>query len=76
LERTRPKYKGREGLPRKTYLLSEDRLMAGAVYFGMDRAAATRLDTDDWRKMATEVIGVSPEISFYHAPVTVEHAPA
>jgi len=75
-ERTAPKYKGREGLLRKTYLLSEDGLTAGAVYFWTDRAAAQRVYTDDWRKTVTEVYGVSPEISYYHAPVTVENAPA
>jgi hypothetical protein len=68
-ERTAPKYKGREGLLRKTYLLSEDGLTAGAVYLWKDRASAERCYTDDWRKMVTEV-------SFYHAPITVENAPA
>lgn len=74
-ERTAPKYKGRDGLLRKTYLLSEDGLTAGAVYFWRDRAAAERVYTDDWRKMVMEVYGVSPQITFYHAPVTVENAP-
>ena len=74
-ERTAPKYKGREGLVRKTYLLSEDGLTAGAVYFWKDRASAERVYTEDWRKMVTEVYGASPQISFYHAPVTVENAP-
>jgi hypothetical protein len=60
---------------RKTYLLSEDGLTAGAVYFWKDRASAERVYTDDWRKMVTEVYGASPQISFYHAPVTVENAP-
>ena len=44
-ERTAPKYKGREGLLRKTYLLSEDGLTAGAVYFWTDRASAERVYT-------------------------------
>src|SRR5208337_2903758 len=46
-ERTAPKYKGREGLLRKTYLLSEDGLTAGAVYFWKDRASAERVYTDE-----------------------------
>jgi hypothetical protein len=75
-ERTAPKYQGLEGLLRKTYLLSEDGLTAGGVYFWTDRAAAERVYTDDWRRMVTEVYGVCPEISFYYAPVTVENAPA
>ena len=74
-ERTAPKYKGREGLLRKTYLLSEDGLTAGAVYFWKDRASAERVYTDEWCKMVIEVYGVSPQISFYHAPVTVENVP-
>ena len=74
-ERTAPKYKAREGLLRKTYLLSEDGLTAGAVYFWTDRASAERLYTDDWRKMVTEVYGANPQVSFYHAPVTVENPP-
>ena len=60
---------------RKTYLLSEDGLTAGAVYFWKDRASAERVYTDEWCKMVTEVYGVSPQISFYHAPVTVENVP-
>lgn len=75
-ERTAPKYRGRDGLLRKTYLLSEDGLTAGAVYFWKDRASAQRVYTDEWRKLVTEVYGVSPQISFYHAPVTVENSPA
>ncbi|MCW2285781.1 hypothetical protein M2323_002330 [Rhodoblastus acidophilus] len=73
-EGTAPKYRGREGLLRKTYLLSEDGLTAGAVYFWGDRAAAERLYTEAWRETVTQVYGVAPEISFYHAPVTVENA--
>jgi hypothetical protein len=72
-ERTAPKYKGRDGLLRKTYLLSEDGLTAGAVYFWRDRAAAERVYTDDWRKTVTEFYGVSPQITFYDAPVTVDN---
>lgn len=72
-ERTAPKYRGRDGLIRKTYLLSEDGLTAGAVYFWKDRAAAERLYSEDWRQMVIGVYGVTPQIDFYHAPVTVEN---
>lgn len=72
-ECTAPKYRGREGLIRKSYLLSEDGLTAGAVYFWRDRAAAERLYSAEWREMVTGVYGVAPQIEFYHAPVTVDN---
>jgi len=50
-------------------------LTAGAVYFWKDRASAERVYTDEWCKMVTEVYGVSPQISFYRAPVSVENVP-
>jgi len=73
-ESTAPKYRGRDGLLRKTYLLSEDGLTVGAVYFWTDRVAAERLYSDAWRETVTQVYGVNPDISFYHAPVSVENA--
>jgi len=72
-EGTAPKYRDREGLIRKTYLLSDDGLTAGAVYFWTDRAAAERLYTPQWRETVTQVYGVGPDISFYRAPVSVEN---
>ena len=71
---TAPLYRGRSGLLRKHYLLSDDGLSAGAVYVWESRAEAETLYTAEWRTFVTEKYGSAPTVTFFDNPVTVDNA--
>jgi hypothetical protein len=70
---TAPLYRGRPGLVRKHYLLSDDGLTAGAVYVWESRAEAERLYTSEWRTFVSGKYGSEPSVVFFENPVTVEN---
>jgi hypothetical protein len=70
---TAPLYRGRPGLLRKHYLLSDDGLTAGAVYVWESRAEAEKLYTSEWRKFVTEKYGSEPSVLFFENLVTVDN---
>jgi Putative mono-oxygenase ydhR len=71
-ESSAPSYQALDGLRRKHYLLSEDRLTAGGVYLWDNRAQAERLYDDAWRTKLTARYGTPPTVEFFDSPVTVE----
>jgi hypothetical protein len=71
---TAPLYRGRPGLVRKHYLLSEDGLTAGAVYVWESRAEAEKQYTSEWRAFVAGKYGCEPSVMFFENPVTVENA--
>src|SRR5471030_721433 len=70
---TAPLYRGRPGLLRKHYLLSEDGLTAGAVYVWESRAEAEKLYTSEWRQFVTEKYGSEPSVVFFDNLVTIDN---
>jgi hypothetical protein len=70
---TAPIYRGIQGLFRKTYVLSEDGMMAGGIYFWNSRPEAEALYTDAWRARARERYGADPTVSYFDSPVVVDN---
>ncbi len=67
-----PRYIGVDGLVRKYFLLSDDRLTAGGVYLWESREAADLMYTDEWRRSIAEKYGAAPVVTYYDAPVLVD----
>lgn len=57
---TAPIYREVPGLFRKTYVLSDDGMTAGGIYFWNSRPEAEALYTDAWRARAREKYGAEP----------------
>ncbi|MGY4477139.1 monooxygenase [Bradyrhizobium sp. USDA 3364] len=70
---TAPIYRGVQGLFRKTYLLSEDGMTAGGIYFWSSRAEADALYTDAWRAHVREKYGADPTVTYFESPVVVDN---
>ncbi|WP_050425546.1 hypothetical protein [Bradyrhizobium tropiciagri] len=70
---TAPIYRGVQGLFRKTYVLSEDGMMAGGIYFWNSRSEAEALYTDAWRASAREKYGADPMVTYFESPVVVDN---
>ena len=70
---TAPLYRGVPGLFRKTYVLSEDGMTAGGIYFWNSRGEAEALYTDAWRARAREKYGADPAIAYFESPVVVDN---
>ncbi|MCP1841870.1 hypothetical protein ACVIHI_005210 [Bradyrhizobium sp. USDA 4524] len=70
---TAPIYRGIQGLFRKTYLLSEDGMTAGGIYFWNSRVEAEALYTDAWRARAREKYGADPIVTYFESPVVVDN---
>ncbi|MGF6306311.1 hypothetical protein ABIB82_000269 [Bradyrhizobium sp. i1.8.4] len=70
---TAPIYRGIPGLFRKTYVLSEDGMTAGGIYFWNSRAEAEALYTDAWRARAREKYGADPTVTYFESPVVVDN---
>ncbi|MCC8966706.1 monooxygenase [Bradyrhizobium sp. Pear76] len=70
---TAPLYRGVSGLFRKTYLISEDGMTAGGVYFWNSRQDAEALYTDAWRARAREKYGADPTVAYFESPVVVDN---
>ncbi|WP_244067179.1 monooxygenase [Bradyrhizobium sp. Ce-3] len=70
---TAPIYRGVQGLFRKTYVLSEDGMTAGGIYFWNSRGEAEALYTDAWRAGAREKYGADPTVAYFESPVVVDN---
>ncbi|QOZ31861.1 monooxygenase [Bradyrhizobium sp. CCBAU 53421] len=73
---TAPIYRDVPGLFRKTYVLSEDGMAAGGIYFWNSRGEAEALYTDAWRARAREKYGADPTITYFESPVVVDNIAA
>src|SRR5215510_14367706 len=70
---TAPKYRGVQGLFRKTYVLSEDGATAGGVYLWNSRAEAEAMYTKEWRAFVREKYGTEPIVTYFESPVVVDN---
>jgi hypothetical protein len=70
---TAPLYRDVPGLFRKTYVLSEDGMTAGGIYFWNSRGEAEALYTDAWRARAREKYGEDPTVTYFESPVVVDN---
>ncbi len=70
---TAPLYRDVPGLFRKTYVLSDDGMTAGGIYFWSSRREAEALYTDAWRARAREKYGADPTVSYFESPVVVDN---
>ncbi|MCC8954527.1 monooxygenase [Bradyrhizobium sp. Pear77] len=70
---TAPLYRDVPGLFRKTYVLSEDGMTAGGIYFWNSRGEAEALYTDTWRARAREKYGADPTVTYFESPVVVDN---
>ncbi|MBR0897313.1 monooxygenase [Bradyrhizobium tropiciagri] len=70
---TAPLYRGVPGLFRKTYVLSEDGMTAGGIYFWSSREGAEALYTDAWRARARDKYGADPTVTYFESPVVVDN---
>jgi hypothetical protein len=71
-ESSAPNYQAVDGLRRKHYLLSEDRMTAGGVYLWDSRAQAERLYDEAWRTKLAARYGAPPSVELFDSPVTVD----
>ena len=70
---TAPKYRGVQGLFRKTYVLSQDGRTAGGVYLWNSRPEAEAMYTDSWRAFVREKYGTDPTVTYFDSPVLVDN---
>jgi hypothetical protein len=70
---TAPKYQGVPGLFRKHYVLSEDGLTAGGIYFWNSRSEAEAMYTETWRAFVREKYGTEPVVTYFESPVVVDN---
>jgi hypothetical protein len=70
---TAPKYRGVQGLFRKTYVLSQDGLTAGGVYLWNSRQEAEAMYTEAWRSFVQEKYGTDPIVTWFESPVVVDN---
>ncbi len=70
---TAPKYRGVQGLLRKTYVLSQDGGTAGGVYLWNSRPEAETMYTESWRAFVREKYGTDPVVTYFESPVVVDN---
>jgi hypothetical protein len=70
---TAPRYRGIQGLLRKTYVLSQDGTTAGGVYLWNSRPEAEAMYTESWRSFVREMYGVDPTVTYFESPVVVDN---
>lgn len=70
---TAPKYQGVQGLFRKTYVLSQDGVTVGGIYFWNSQAEAEAMYTDSWRAFVREKYGTEPTVTYFETPVVVDN---
>jgi hypothetical protein len=70
---TAPKYRGVQGLLRKTYVFSEDGTTVGGVYLWNSRPEAEATFTDAWRAFVREKYGTEPIVTYFESPVVVDN---
>jgi hypothetical protein len=73
-EKSAANYRHLPGLIRKHYVLSDDGLMAGGMYFWESRAAAEQAFCGEWRERVRALYHSDPAISWFISPVTVDNA--
>jgi Putative mono-oxygenase ydhR len=72
-ETSAPNYRNLPGLVRKHYVLSEDRQVAGGLYFWQDSAAAERAYDVEWHRRVRALYGAEPQIAWFNSPVAVDN---
>lgn len=72
---TAPSYEGRDGLLVKRYIYADDGSTLGGFYLWESREAADALFTPEWHEKVSEVYGVRPSLTYFHAPVSVVNMP-
>ena len=70
---TAPNYRGVQGLLRKTYVLSEDRVTLGGIYLWSSRPEAEAMYTDSWRSFVRKKYGTEPTVAYFESPVVVDN---
>ena len=70
---TAPKYRGVQGLFRKTYVLSQDGQTVGGVYFWNSRKEAEAMYTASWRAFVRDKYGSEPTVTYFESPVVVDN---
>lgn len=70
---TAPKYRGVQGLVRKTYVLSEDGQTVGGVYLWNSRADAEAMYTEAWREFVRGKYACEPAVTYFETPVVVDN---
>ena len=70
---TAPKYQGVQGLLRKTYLLSDDGVTVGGVYWWESRTAAEAMYTEAWHAFVREKYGTEAVVTYFDSPVLVNN---
>ena len=70
---TAPKYRGVQGLVRKTYVLSEDGASLGGIYLWNSRPEAEAMFTDSWRSFVREKYRTDPTVTYFESLVVVDN---
>jgi hypothetical protein len=70
---TAPKYRGVQGLFRKTYVLSQDGATVGGVYLWNSRHEAEAMYTEAWRAFVREKYSTEPIVTYFESPVVVDN---
>jgi hypothetical protein len=70
---TAPKYRGVQGLFRKTYVFSQDGVTVGGVYLWNSRQEAEAMFTEEWRTFVREKYGTNPTVTYFESPVVVDN---
>ena len=70
---TAPKYRGIQGLLRKTYIFSEDGKTLGGVYFWNSKQEAQAMYTEEWRAFVREKYATDPKVTYFESPVIVDN---
>lgn len=73
--RRRSAYEGLPGLILKVYWTSMERGEAGGIYLWETLAQAQATYSEEWRRRATQVFGVEPEVRFLDAIDTIQNLP-
>jgi hypothetical protein len=70
---TAPKYRGVQGLFRKTYVLYPDGVTVGGIYLWNSRTEAEAMYTESWRAFVREKYGTDPAVTYLDSPVVVDN---
>lgn len=70
---TAPRYRGVEGLVRKSYIWAEGGSIVGALYTWQSRAEAESFYNDSWRSFVRAKYQVDPVLRHFDNPVIVDN---
>jgi len=70
---TAPKYRGVQGLVRKTYVLSEDGATLGGIYLWNSKPEAEAMFTDSWRSFVRQKYDTDPTVTYFESLVVVDN---